>query len=191
MEGCPICGSEVEIIKDQPYNYDECGLDVVLCGITQYACTDCGETFASIPDMQNLNRVIGSHVCQKRKAILKPAEIKFLRKDLHLQANQLAKTLGVGPSTVSRWENGKQEMDETYDRLLRSIYMMYASEEAHLPVHPGVVDMFQDLPRKRDRKKIEQPNQIILNPPEWLGSGRTNCSNTVQQPAARTNTTVP
>lgn len=166
MEICQSCGEKLQIIKDKPYHYDESGLNVVLHGITQYVCGSCGESYASIPNMQKLHRVIGSLICEKRKALLKPEEIKFLRKDLHIKAKDLAQTLGVTPQTISRWENGKKEIGEPHDRLLRSIYMMYASEQGGHIICDGVIDIFKGFPM--DRKKISQPTEISLNPQEWL-----------------------
>jgi len=167
METCYACGGKIKVIKDQPYHYNECGLDVVLFGVIQYSCPQCGETFASIPNMQKLHRVIGSNICEKRKALLLPEEIKFLRKDLHLKAKDLAKSLGVTPQTVSKWENGKDQIGEAYDRLIRSIYMLYASEQANHAVGHGQVALFSELPMKR--KQIKQSKGIQLTPQEWMG----------------------
>lgn len=167
MELCYSCGDKVKEIKDKPYRYDECGLPVVLYGISQYLCEKCGESYASIPNMQQLHRVIGIYICKERKALLKPKEIKFLRKDLHLRSKGLAQTLGVTPETVSRWETGTNDIGEPHDRLLRSLYMMYASEQANHMVCDSIIDTFQSLPIKR--KKITQTTDIILNPPEWMG----------------------
>jgi len=174
MEFCCSCGEKIEEIKDKPYHYDECGLNVVLHGITQYACKACGEYYASIPNMQKLHRVIGAHICEKRKALLRPEEIKFLRKNLQLRAKELAQTLGVTPQAVSRWENGKKDIGEAHDRLLRSLYMMYASEQAKHMICDGVINVFKELPAKR--KKIEQPREIVLNPQEWLSCFGDFCS---------------
>lgn len=166
MDKCYSCGGDIQVIKDKPYSYNECGLDVVLHGITQYACPSCGEKYASIPNMPKLHRLIGTFICQKQKALLKAEEIRFLRKDLHLKGKNLAALLGVTSSTVSRWENGRKDIGEAHDRLLRSIYMMYASEQANHVICGGVLNMFKELPPKR--KKIDQPNKIVLNPQEWL-----------------------
>lgn len=168
MEKCYSCGNDIKTIKDKPYTFNECGLDVVLYGVTQYNCSTCKESYTSIPNIAKLHRAIGTHVCQKRKALLQPKEIKFLRKDLHLKAKELALTLGVTASTVSRWENGKKEIGEAHDRLLRSIYMMYASEQAKHIIFDSTLDLFKELPSKR--KKIKQPTEIILNPQEWMSA---------------------
>jgi len=173
MEKCYSCGKDIKTIKDKPYKFNECGLDVVLHGITQYKCSTCNESYASIPNIPKLHRIIGTHICTKRKALLQPEEIIFLRKDLHLKAKELALTLGVTASTISRWENGKKEIGEAHDRLLRSIYMMYASEKAHHIICEGTLKLFKELPAKR--KKIKQSTEISLNPQEWLNESFANC----------------
>ena len=173
MEKCYSCGENLTTIKDKPYKFDECGLNVVLYGITQYVCPSCKESYASIPNISKLHRIIGAHICTKRKALLQAEEIKFLRKDLHLKAKELALTLGVTASTISRWENGKKEIGEAHDRLLRSIYMMHASEKAHHIICEGTLELFKKLPAKR--KKIKQPSEIALNPQEWLNENLVTC----------------
>lgn len=90
-----------------------------------------------------------------------------MRKDLHLKSKELASALGVRPETISRWENDKESIGETQDRLLRSIYMNYASESANR------VKMFSGL--SRERSTIKSPKKIELNPTDWLGAGMELC----------------
>ena len=173
MDKCYICGGTVRIIKDQPYEFNECGLPIVLLGISQFVCDECGETYASIPNMAKLHRVIGKIICIERKALMQAAEIKFLRKNLQLKSKELAQWLGVTPSTVSRWENEKAEIGEAQDRLLRSIYMLSISERNHTAICDGTTNIFKELPRKR--KKISEPRKISFNPQEWLLPSRECC----------------
>lgn len=173
MKKCVECGGKTVSIKNKPYRYDECGLDVVLHGVTQFKCEHCKEVFVSLPNVEALHRVIGGFICSKRKALLAPAEIKFLRKDLHLKSKELACVLGVRPETVSRWETGKETVGETQDRLLRSLYMNYASEKANNVLCRGLVQMFSELPR--GRKEVKSPKKIELNPTDWLGAGMELC----------------
>ena len=167
MDICYECGGHLNTIKDKPYKYSESGLDVSLYGVTQYICESCKEEYVTIPHLQNLHRLIGAHICQNMKGLLLPEEIIFLRKDLHLKAKELACTLGVTPSAVSRWENGKSTISEAHDRLLRSIYMMYASEQSQHMICDGVLSLFQELPS--NRKAVHTKKGITLNPQEWLG----------------------
>jgi DNA-directed RNA polymerase subunit RPC12/RpoP len=86
MEKCYVCGNALEVIKDKPYEYTECGLPVLLLGITQYRCGSCGEEYAAIPAPEKLHKLIGLEICRSRKALLLPEEIKFLRKELRYEA---------------------------------------------------------------------------------------------------------
>lgn len=170
MERCCLCNGSLDVIKDKPYQYSECGLDVVLYGITQYACPACGETFASLPNVQDLHRCIGRDICLNKKALLKADEIIFLRKDLHLKGKDMAATLGVTPETYSRWENGKKVIGDPHDRLLRSIYMSYAADKQGCS-DMSTINLFKAFPSKR--KEIAQPTTISLNPQEWI---RQHCT---------------
>lgn len=173
METCCLCGGKITTFRDKPYKYDECGIEVNIYGLSQHVCEGCGETFVSIPQVQKLHRVIGRTICEQRKALLLPEEIRFLRKDLHLKGNQLAHILGADPATISRWENGKQQIGETQDRLLRAIYLMYATEETERKNMSSILDVFASIPAKR--KEVKEKQGIIINPPEWLVGNQGLC----------------
>lgn len=167
-EKCFNCGDGIlKEVKGKPYNYTESGLDnVVLYGITQHICKNCGEKYVSIPNMEGLHLTIGKAICCKTNDLLAPSEIKFLRKELNLKSKDLAKALGVTDTTVSRWENGKSPISEAEDRLLRGIYMMFVSDHLEGAVHLDALALFSELPRKRKvPKKIKK---IQLNPPDWM-----------------------
>ena len=56
-------------------------------------------------------------------------EIRFLRKEMRLKANELAALLGVHKVTVSRWENNEEAIGSSSDRLLHYIYATRHIEE--------------------------------------------------------------
>jgi len=168
MERCEFCGEKVKVIKDKPYSYDECGLNVILYGIPQFVCEKCDESYVSIPKAQLLHRLIGLDICTNKKALFTAEEIKFLRKDLHQKSKDLAAILGVTKSTISKWENGKTKIGEAHDRLLRSLYMMYASEKTQHTICDGVINIFKELPSGSKRKEIQKSREISINPQEWL-----------------------
>lgn len=174
MDKCYVCGENVRVIKDKPYDYSECGLQVILHGISQFVCEECGETYAAIPDTVKLHRVIGKIICMERKALLRDVEIKFLRKNLQFKAKELARSLGITSSTLSRWENGKKKIGESQDRLVRSIYMLTISEMDHSAICDGTTSIFQKLPQKR--KDIIEPREISFNPQEWMLSSNECCA---------------
>jgi putative zinc finger/helix-turn-helix YgiT family protein len=166
MEQCYACGNALEVIRDKPYEYTECGLNVLLLGITQYRCASCGEEYAALPAPDKLHRVIGVELCRHRKALLLPEEIRFLRKELGLKAKDLAASLGVNDATVSRWENGKQQIGEGSDRLLRTLYLSCTEEEQD---RRSVLALLQGFPQQR--KAIRERRSISLNPQDWLLPG--------------------
>ena len=168
-EICFNCGKKsMKVIKNKPYHFTECGLDnVELHGITQYECKKCGENYVSIPNMEGLHLTIGRAICCKTNALLAPKEIKFLRKDLHLKSKELARRLGVSDTTVSRWENGKSPILEGSDRFLRSLYMMFVSDQIEGPVRFDAVNLFKEI--QMHRKPPKKLVKIELNPPDWMG----------------------
>ncbi len=167
MDKCYICGEPLEIIKDKPYKYTECGLDVLLLGVTQYRCKSCKEEYAAIPDPQKLHKVIGIDICKNKKALLHPEEIKFLRKELNLKAKDLAILLGVENSTVSRWENGKKQIGESSDRLLRALFLGCVEDSCEQKDRcSNILEVFKNFPIQR--KEIKEKYKISLNPQDWL-----------------------
>lgn len=78
-----------------------------------------------------------------KPANLDGAEIRFLRKNLHLKINEFAQLLGVDRVTVSRWENAHEKPSRSIARLVRLSYAM----EANIP---GTV---MDQLRKNFRKE--------------------------------------
>ena len=167
MEKCYVCGQNLQTVKDKPYEYTECGLDVVLLGVTQYVCNSCGEEYAAIPKPEKLHKAIGLDICKKKKALLLPDEIKFLRKELNLKAKELARSLGVDDSTVSRWENGKKQIGESSDRLLRAIYLGCIEDSCEDKERcSSILDVFKSFPVQR--KEIKEHHKIFLNPQDWL-----------------------
>ena len=175
-EICFNCGKKsMKVVKSKPYNYSECGLDnIVLHGITQYECKKCGENYVSIPNMEGLHLTIGKAICCKKRSLLTPQEIKFLRKELHQKSKELARALGVTDTTVSRWENGKSPIHEAQDRFLRSLYMMFVSDQFEKPIRLDAVNLFKGINMKR--KTPKSSTKIELNPPDWMANSLDFCS---------------
>lgn len=94
------------------------GLTVVLLGIEVSRCGSCGLVAPAIPALSKLHRAIADQLIRKETR-LAPAEVRFLRKHLGWSGVDFAAYAGVQPETVSRWENGRTEMDPLADRLLR------------------------------------------------------------------------
>jgi putative zinc finger/helix-turn-helix YgiT family protein len=120
MTQCLACGGPTKTRQEKQYRYTECGLPNVFIddAVRVTTCERCGETYTSIPAIEQLHREIAAAVIRKRGR-LAPAEIRFLRKYLGWSGADFAKRTGTKPETVSRWENGRAAMGPQADRLLR------------------------------------------------------------------------
>jgi putative transcriptional regulator len=126
---CPRCGSPGMVEMKGDYPYTESGLkNVVLRGVTLHKCRKCGELLPEIPHIKKLHATIALQLLYK-EGPLTGEEIRFLRKEMRLKANELAALLGVHKVTVSRWENNDEKIGASSDRLLRYIYATRRIEE--------------------------------------------------------------
>lgn len=116
---CSVCGSAELTITHEPYKYDESGLpNITLANIEIRRCGHCGEELPAIPRIAELHKAIARTVVE-REAKLSGAEVRFLRKYLGHSGADFAALIGVSRETVSRWENDKEPIGGTSDRLLR------------------------------------------------------------------------
>lgn len=118
---CLECGSKMTVSKESLFHYKASGLSkVFLRGVTVEKCSneECGEEEVSIPNIEELHNLL-SDIVAKQETKLAPEEIRFLRTHLGFSGVDIARRMSVTPETVSRWENGKMEMGEVAERLLR------------------------------------------------------------------------
>ena len=119
---CSECGSVVDENKGS-YRYTESGLDnVYLANIPVCKCS-CGASVPSIFRLSRLHELIALNLVEKI-SLLNGNEIRFLRKNLRVPSKIFAKMLGVGKTTLSKWENDTQNHSEGYDRLIRNVFMI-------------------------------------------------------------------
>src|SRR5579862_980907 len=115
---CPECGTKMKV-EHEDHHYTESGLaNVWLAGLEVRACPKCGETERVIPRLAQLHRLLAATVAEQPEK-LTGAEIRYLRKSLGWSGEDFAATFGVRPETISRWENDKEPMGATAERLLR------------------------------------------------------------------------
>lgn len=117
---CPTCNSnDMSVTRNGVYRYAESGLpNAVLVGIEVRRCPNCGEEMPVIQRIAELHRAMAMMVIGK-KSRLAGAEIRFLRKFLGHSSEDFASLIGVARSTLSRWENNKEQPGTTVDRFLR------------------------------------------------------------------------
>jgi len=116
---CRACGNAEMNTATETYLYTESGLpNVVLTGVEVRRCPSCGHHEVVLPRVTELHRTIAYAIIHKR-ARLSGLEVRFLRKYLGWSGATFARHVGVDPSTVSNWENDKDPIGSTSDRLLR------------------------------------------------------------------------
>lgn len=114
---CIECGETMERhIEDVPF--DPALPGIVLAGIAVFRCPKCGYYEVEIPHLDDLHRSIALHLVRQSRR-LQGAEVRFLRKWLGWSGQDFAKHMGVSAETVSRWENEREPIGATSDRLLR------------------------------------------------------------------------
>jgi putative zinc finger/helix-turn-helix YgiT family protein len=122
---CELCGGTMVTRKatsERPYRYELSGLDsVLLIGLEVRECRKCRAQVPVIPRIAELHKAIAIDLALK-KGLLAGKEVRFLRKNAGIAANQFAALIGVDPAHLSRVENGKTEsFSPATDKLARAI----------------------------------------------------------------------
>ncbi len=158
---CHECNSEMKKSKEL-YHYTESGLDnVYLADLAVYRC-ECGEFFASIPEIIKLNSRVGITLI-KKKTLLKGQEIKYLRKNAGLNAKAFAEYIGIDKSTLSRWENNKQPVDKSNDRMIRLFYAVFKGIPTE-EIKSFINDVIKEISSTGEEKAIYIPINDFLPP---------------------------
>lgn len=125
---------------EQPYHFVESGLNnVYLVGITVRTCSDCKEDLPEIPNISRLHDKIAETIATK-PAELTGEEIRFLRKNLGLKAEEFAKHLGTTSVSLSRWENG-HDVSKENDKLIRYFYLRFKEEKTRNRINASVEEL--------------------------------------------------
>lgn len=135
---CVQCGGTM-VASRENVNYRASGLpNVTLLNLEVRRCPECGDRQTVIPDIEGLHRLLAKAIVGKPSR-LTPDEIRFLRKSLGWSSADFARRMGVTPESVSRWENGRERMGATAERLLR-LMVVHSS-----PVSDYSLDTLADL----------------------------------------------
>jgi putative zinc finger/helix-turn-helix YgiT family protein len=117
---CLPCGGKLAK-KRENYRYTSCGLpNVTLVGVEVRRCGKCGDHEVVIPRIEELHRVLAAAIVRRASRLI-PAEVRFLRKYLGYSGVDFAKVIGVSAESVSRWENAKETMRPSVEKLLRML----------------------------------------------------------------------
>lgn len=116
---CMECGSEMrETIE--PMKSEFRGIELAVSGIRHDHCDECDDDM--IPaDQLDLYEEKLLEAYRQATGLLLPSEIRALRRSLGLTQEQFQTVLGVGKTTVSRWETGRVVQLKPEDNLMRAM----------------------------------------------------------------------
>ncbi len=107
----------------KPYHYKECGLsNIYLIDGFDLDVVD-GDEYVSIQDVDGLWKAIGMYLIRRKKVLL-PKEIRYLRRQMNYTQSELAGFLRVDDQTVARWEKGKAKLSGPADIALRALFLV-------------------------------------------------------------------
>ena len=117
------------------YRYTECGLDNVYLEGVDVQRDDHGDEVYCIENVLGLHKMIAHTLINGHD--LTGAELRFLRSEMGLTQEELAKKLGYTRVTVTRWERG----DQTIDPKVRLIVRLLAAEKLDIESDMTIEDM--------------------------------------------------
>jgi DNA-binding transcriptional regulator YiaG len=108
-------------MSSKHYHYTECGLNNIhLLNGYKSIKTPRGDAI-SINDIDGLHRAIGLFLVTSKRD-LSGEEVRFLRHEMLMSQNTLAKLLGMSEQAIRRWETGKVGIPKPSESLLRLLY---------------------------------------------------------------------
>jgi putative zinc finger/helix-turn-helix YgiT family protein len=105
--------------------YDGRGYTVELPEFRVPRCKNCGAMVFDDPANDQITDAL-----RRQVGLLSPDRIRSNRESLGLTQRDFANLLGVGESTVSRWETGSQIQQRSLDRLMRLFFAFPEVREA-------------------------------------------------------------
>jgi putative zinc finger/helix-turn-helix YgiT family protein len=126
---CGKCGEEAVERETLPYStvipYDGRSYSVEVPEFRVPRCKNCG---AMVFDDSANDQI--TDALRRQVGLLPPERIRANRESLGLTQRDFANLLGVGESTVSRWETGSQIQQKCLDRLMRLFFAFPAVRDA-------------------------------------------------------------
>jgi hypothetical protein len=108
MKHCYECKSEKLVEKNLPEEAEVAGVKF-MAGLPSIACENCGAATFSSKALGGFELAIAQKLGQF--AIREGDAFRFMRKAIGKKAIDLALDLDSTPETISRWENGKVEIE--------------------------------------------------------------------------------
>ncbi|OGR24169.1 MAG: hypothetical protein A2X79_04930 [Desulfuromonadaceae bacterium GWB2_53_15] len=158
-DACPLCGGGqlCEKFLEECFSYKGHSLTVPDYRVLE--CPACGEALVdkdSARRAEKLLRDFGRQV----DGLLTSAEIKRIRRRLHLTQEQMAAVLGGGLKSFARYENGQVVQSRAMDNLLRI-----------LDRFPESLDALPGVPRTQAKRKKVDAGMVCEDGVGYKGKG--------------------
>ncbi|WP_124061665.1 type II TA system antitoxin MqsA family protein [Gordonibacter sp. Marseille-P4307] len=114
---CAECGDELEK-SYAPIETAFRGTMVVVEGVEHFVCRSCSEVFFNGGQADDFADAVDA-AYRRANGLLAPDEIRRIRKQLRMNQDEFQSLLGVGKTTVSRWESGRIIQSKSTDNLIR------------------------------------------------------------------------
>ena len=138
----------------EPHHYRACGLDDIylISGFARES-TPYGEV-VKIADVEGLHWEIGHLIICDDKP-LSPREFRFLRKNMNLTQEQLAKRLKIDAQTIARYEKEQTAIPGATDMVVRIMFALYiVPSDKRAEVADEIRAIIEDQLSKQRRKKV-------------------------------------
>ena len=148
-DACPICGAGLlsEKVVEERFNYK--GHSLIVPDYHILECPACNEAVVEKDSARRAEKQLKDFGRQV-DGLLMAADIKRIRRKLHLTQEQMATVLGGGLKGFARYENGQVVQSRAMDNLLRILDRFPES----LGVLPGVPRPQAVVSRKGKRVEV-------------------------------------
>ena len=107
---CPTCGKG-RLRNGESVEEYEFGSVTFKVTVPASVCSACGEALVAGPDLQRAELAVAAKVAAL--GLVSAETFRFMRAAVGLKGLELARLLQVTPESLSRWENGKREVDRS------------------------------------------------------------------------------
>ena len=123
-------------MRTKIYRYTECGLDNVFLEGVDVLQDDHGDEVYHIENILGLHKMIAYAIISRRGGLSGP-ELRFLRSEMGLTQEELAKRLGCTRVTISRWERNEEAISLNAEMVMK----LLAAEKLDINPDMSIEDM--------------------------------------------------
>jgi putative zinc finger/helix-turn-helix YgiT family protein len=156
---CSTCETAIVPVAKN-YRYSESGINqVVLQGVDVADCPVCGNSDVIIPNMERIHQAIAAALLRSPVRLTGP-QLRFLRKHLGKSGEELASYLHTDKTKISKWEQGKDPIGPSVDRLVR---LLVAAIDPELEHHSkSVAEHLRDISDRATDVELHIDSRTLL-----------------------------